>query len=782
MEYKLYSHPNTLLKDHLHLVTKIGMARFLQNNIFMEYEALMRVILAFHDLGKASSYFQGYLLRSEPRSKLTRHSEFSSIWAYLYCSEVLQYDDFECLAAKICVGSHHKDLANMDDTLIADLENEDLKQISEAIDYPEINRILHDLGLQTELSASLFSSFFELPPAHKVSRRMRKVKRSLSLKHWLVLNYLFSILIWADKYAAIFEQKPAELEGNIWQTQYLDAFVNKLPAKDNVIGRIRSRAYQELSQNLDVATSLYSVNLPTGAGKTISSLKVAIELRQLRPELQRIIYCLPFTAIIDQNQKVFENILQTSGIDPKPEYILAHHHLAEPAFKKAGKYSIKNGDEYSEDEAIYLVETWDSELIVTTFVQAMASFLSVKNSSLKRFHRLANSIFILDEVQNIPHYYWYFLKGVLKELSEQLNCVIILVTATLPMILDASDGMKELATRKDEWFGALNRISLDTSNFGHGLKNTIELEDLSKAILTDIEENDKLNRLIILNTIQSSLDLYELLKDSGEVPESKLLYISSNVIPLQRLQMIRQIKENPGQGLIIVSTQVVEAGVDIDVNVVYRDLAPLDSIIQASGRCNRNDSKQQSTVKIFRLAKNGKAYWSYIYDKTLVHTTLAILEEYPALIPESQIAELTEKYYHRLNEVTSKDTSRCLLNWLTNLGLSKALNYHPKEYPDAFHLIDDRDMQVVFIEYDERARELSEEYHGYLKDEMSDPFERRGKLKDVLRRMGPYMINVQRKLLKTEDPIFRVGNSEMQLYYDLKTGFKREDKQEDYIF
>ncbi len=780
MEYKLYSHPDTLLKDHLHLVTKIGMARFLQNNIFMEYESLMRVILTFHDVGKASSHFQGYLSRSEQRSKLTRHSEFSSIWAYYYCSNVLHYDDFKCLMAKICVSYHHKDLDNIYVSWGGPKEVTDLKQISETVDYQELNLILRDLDIQAELSDEVFSSFFELPPPERPDSKMGQLtQQELSLKYWLVLNYLFSILIWADKYAATFEQKPTELEGNNWQPQYLDSFVNKLPAKDNVIGRIRSRAYQELSQNLDKTTNLYSVNLPTGAGKTISSLKVAIELRQIRPELQRIIYCLPFTAIIDQNQKVFEDILKASGIEPKPEFILAHHHLAEPAFKKDDEYSFKNDDKYSENEAQYLVETWESELVITTFVQAMASFLSVKNSSLKRFHRLANSIFILDEVQNIPHEYWPFLKNVFKELSEQLNCVIILVTATLPMILDADDGMKELATKKDEWFGALNRISLDTSNFGHSLKNTIDLEDLSKAILSDIEEDDTLNRLIILNTIQSSLDLYELLKISGKVPEAKLLYISSNVIPLQRLQIIKQIKENPGQGLVIVSTQVVEAGVDIDVNVVYRDLAPLDSIIQASGRCNRNDSKQQATVKIFHLAKNGKAYWA-IYDRTLVHTTLDILEEYLTHIPETQIAKLTEKYYHRLNEATSKDRSRDLLSRLTQLQLSQALD--PKKYPNAFRLIDDRDMQVVFIEYDDKARELSEEYYGYLKDEISDPFERRSKLKDVLRRMGPYMINVPSKLIDCEDFIFTVKKDIIESCYDLKTGFRRKDKQEKYIF
>ena len=771
MEYRLYSHPDTLLKDHLHLVTKIGMDRFLHNNIFMEYETLMRVILAFHDIGKASSHFQGYLLRSEPRSKLTRHSEFSSIWAYLYCSEVLRLDDFECLAAKICVGSHHKDMENMDDALVGNLEDADLEQINEAVDYQELNGVLSDLGIDAELSAALFSKFSSLKAPLS---SMRRVKSSLSLRHWLVLNYLFSILIWADKYAAIFEQEPTGADGDLWQTEYLDTFVNKLPAKDNVIGRIRSRAYQDLSNSLAESTNLYSVNLPTGAGKTISSLKVAIELRRRRPELQRIIYCLPFTAIIDQNQKVFEDILKTSGIEPKPEYILAHHHLAEPAFKK--------DDEYSEDEAIYLVETWESELIVTTFVQAMASFLSVKNSTLKRFHRLANSIFILDEVQNIPHHYWPFLKDVLKELAEQLNCVIILVTATLPMILDAGDGMKELATQKDEWFRALNRISLDTSNFGHNLKDTIELNDLADAILDDIRENDKLNRLVILNTIQSSLDLYEMLKNSGEVPESKLLYISSNVIPLHRLQIIKQIKDNPQQGFVIVSTQVVEAGVDIDVNVVYRDLAPLDSIIQASGRCNRNDSQQQSIVKIFQLAKDGKAYWSYIYDQTLVHATLDILGDYSAQIPESQIAELTQKYYLALHKRTSKDKSNDLLSWLTRFDLSSALDYHPKANPDAFHLIDERPMQAVFVGYDERAQELSDEYLSYLKDEMSDPYERRGKLKDVLRRMGPYMISVQCDKLKTDDPIFIVGKDSICLYYNLKTGFKREENQADYIF
>ena len=768
MGYKLYSHPETLLKDHLQLVTKIGMDRFLKNKIFMQHEALMRVILTFHDLGKASTYFQEYLSESKPRSKLTRHSEYSAIWAYLYCSEVLGLDDLASLFAKICVGSHHKNLGNIDESLTHSLGDEELMQINDAMNYPEINFILQGLGVSTPLSPSMFCSFFQLPHTKRPTAKMRRIRRDLGLKHWLLLSYLFSILIWADKYAAIFQQEALQDDINLWSTKYLDTFVSKLGSKDKLIDHIRTKAYQDLSQNIDAHTNLYSINLPTGAGKTIASLKVAIELKQRRPILQKIIYCLPFTAIIDQNQKVFEDILSTNDIPLKPEYILAHHHLAEIAFK--------NDNEYSDDEARYLVETWDSELIVTTFVQAMASFMSVRNSSLKRFHRLANSIIILDEVQNIPHHYWPLLRDALKELSKQLNCVIILVTATLPLILDAKDGTIELASQKEEWFKGLNRIALDISM----LNQSMEVDVLAKLILNDVSEDNMLNRLVILNTIQSSIDLYNMISDA--LPSSKMLYISSNVIPLQRLNLIKYIKNNPKKGLIIISTQVVEAGVDIDVDMVYRDLAPLDSIIQASGRCNRNDSKQQSKVKIIHLSKNNKAYWSYIYDHTLVHTTLSILNEYPDLIPESQIHQLTNDYYSKLNKLISGDDSRSIKNSLSSLNLGTALDYHPKETPKAFHLIVENPSQSVFIEHDKEAKKLLETYHSILQDETLDIFERRSKLKDTHRRMAPYLINVQRRLIKSDDPIFFVQQDEINLYYDQNTGFKRKADQKDYIF
>lgn len=769
MSFRLYSHPEMLLKDHLLQVTNTGMARFNRNRIFMEYAALQKVILAFHDLGKGSEYFQSYLLEDAPRTNLSRHSEFSALLAYQYCEQVLCSTPLDSLIAYVCVKSHHGNLDDFIELLCTSLSNDDLLSINERVSYNELNEILSELALKPILSVDVFKgTLCELNIRSLVSR-FRSAMRNIEPYHWLCLNYLFSILIWADKYSAIFQQSICESIEPKWQVSYLDNYKSLLPSGANTIAEIRNEAYTSLVENIRPELSTYTLNMPTGSGKTINSLKVALELKRIRPELQRIIYSLPFTSIIDQNQRVFEDILLTNSKENSSDMILAHHHLAE--------YNYKSNNEYGMNESEYLVETWDSELVVTTFVQLLASCLSTKNSNLKRFHRLANAVIILDEVQNIPHHYWPLLGNTLNLIANCMNSVVLLVTATLPMIFHPEDSaVCELAVRKQFWFSSLNRIAIDVNY----LRSVMELQSLAQIIVNDHKSDRSLKRLVILNTIQSSLDLHKLLSDL--LPEAKILYLSSNVIPKQRLERIKLINKHTTSGLIIVSTQVVEAGVDIDVDVVYRDLAPLDSIIQASGRCNRNETKACSRVVLFQLAKEQRPYWKYIYDETLVTATQKALETGKNIIQECELHEIGEQYYRHLNQVSSSDKSKRLTMGLTSLNLGTALNYHAKNNPQAFNLVDSFPTQTVYIELDSAASELLAKYNLLLNSTAIDNFDKKASLKAIVRKMGNYMINVNRNLINTQEPIFIIERDEVKLHYDIDTGFKRKPEQTDYIF
>ncbi|MCK9583991.1 MAG: CRISPR-associated helicase Cas3' [Candidatus Cloacimonetes bacterium] len=769
MDFKLYSHPDILLGDHLAQVSNAGMSRFASNAIFPEHARLLRVILSFHDLGKGSDYFQSYLLKAAPRSNLTRHSEFSALWACYYCMEKLKLDPLDSLFAYVCVMSHHGNLDNFSELLCPDLSRDELKQISEHTNYTELNAIQNSLGLDVCLSASLFEELLSFFAKNSLSSLYRSIRSQIIPEHWLRLNYLFSLLIWADKYSAIFKSQGQDHDANNWNIGYLNHYKNGLPIGQGAIASIRNEAYACLPEYIKAEIKTYSINMPTGSGKTLSSLKVALELQKAYPHLQRIIYSLPFTSVIDQNYKVFVDILQQSSVNVSSDLILAHHHLAE--------YDYQGIDEYSQNEAEYLVETWDSKLVVTTFVQLLASCLSVRNSSLKRFHRLANAVIILDEVQNIPHCYWELLRSALKQITQSLNSVILLVTATLPMIFDPEDqDVLELAYPKEAWFASLNRVELHRK----ALSKTIELDELANMIAEDYVQDKSLKRLIILNTIQSSLDLYEMLADL--LPDARFLYLSSNVIPKQRLERIDTIKKHTRTGLIIVSTQVVEAGVDIDVDIVYRDLAPLDSIIQASGRCNRNESKGRSRVVLFQLAKNQRPYWRYIYDETLVQGTLRALGTDEAPLEESELHEISTRYYAYLNSVSSKDRSKRIIKGLNTLNLGSALAFHPKNNPDAFNLIDSYPTQTVFIDCDESSAALLESYYALRESAEQDSFEKRAELKKTFRKMGTYMINVDKRFVKSEEPIFIIEKNSLPQYYDPDTGFKRKADQADYIF
>lgn len=769
MDFKLYSHPDILLMDHLAQVTNAGMSRFGSNAIFPEHARLLKVILSFHDLGKGSGFFQSYLLKVAPRTNLTKHSEFSALWACYYCMQELQISPLDSLMAYVCVRSHHGDLDNFSELLCPDLEPEELKKISDHTDYTELNAILNTLELDTCLSASRFEELLGFFSKYSLSSQYRKIRAQILPEHWLRLNYLFSLLIWADKYSAIFHTECQDHDAQHWEIRYLDHYKSELPIGQGVIASIRDEAYANLSKHLKAEIKTYSINMPTGSGKTLSSLKVALELQKAYPQLQRIIYSLPFTSVIDQNYKVFVDILQQSSVELSSNLILAHHHLAE--------FEYQGIDEYSQNEAEYLVETWDSKLVVTTFVQLLASCLSVKNSSLKRFHRLANAVIILDEVQNIPHCYWELLRSALKQITQSLNSVILLVTATLPMIFDPDDkDMLELAYHKKTWFSSLNRVEVHR----HMLSKTIELDELATMIAEDYSQDKVLKRLIILNTLQSSLDLYDLLADL--LPEASFLYLSSNVIPKQRLERIDTIKKHAGTGLIIVSTQVVEAGVDIDVDTVYRDLAPLDSIIQACGRCNRNEAKGRSKVLLFQLAKKQRPYWRYIYDETLVQATLRALGTNEAPLEESELHEISTRYYSCLTELSSKDRSKKIIKGLSSLNLGSALAFHSKNNPDAFNLIDSYPTQTVFIDCDKSSSQLLESYYALRKSDDQDSFEKRAELKKIFRKMGAYMINVDKRFVKSDDHIFIIEKDSVPLYYDSNTGFKRKADQADYIF
>jgi len=428
---------------------------------------------------------------------------------------------------------------------------------------------------------------------------------------------------------------------------------------------------------------------------------------------------------------------------------LKHHHLSEVFYKK-------EDNEFESDEAKIFIEGWNSEIIVTTFVQLFHALISNKNKSVRKFHRLANSIIILDEIQSIPVKYWLLLRNTLLTLSEMLNAFIIFVTATEPLIFERGETIGLL--NKDYYFNSLDRVTLKPL-----LNSPMTINDLSDFL----NLGDRKTYLFILNTITSAKVFYNLIKEEGIA----ITYLSTHLIPKERLRRIREIKEKKYK--VIVTTQLVEAGVDIDFDIVVRDMAPLDSINQASGRCNRNGISKGETYVVKLTDKNGRAYASYIYDAVLLDITEKILSTQDE-IDEGEFSSLIDHYYRETNEKKTQDVSRNLLEAITKL------RYDSEDDVISisdFKLIDEDYPKIdVFIELNDEAADIWRKYIN-LKN-IDDLFLRKKTFDAIKAEFYQYVVSIP---ANTENKPMMVGEigyvkqAILRDYYDDETGFITKD-------
>ena len=279
----------------------------------------------------------------------------------------------------------------------------------------------------------------------------------------------------------------------------------------------------------------------------------------------------------------------------------------------------------------------------------------------------------------------------MKFFAEQFNTYFILVTATQPLIFDETRGeVSPLVENKRKYFDSLNRVKLITK------LEPICLEDFKEILRKDLMQNAYKNFLVVLNTIKSSKNIYKFIKGLN-IKNVELYYLSTNIIPKERLIRIKKIKEKSVKRSIIVSTQLIEAGVDMDADIVYRDFAPLDSINQVSGRCNRNFGDKQGIVKVFILRedKNGRAYYPHtIYGNFIISKTKDVFKEMDKNeIDESEFLKLNENYFEKVNIGKSEDVSNSILEKVEELKFNDLSDFKliEKGYPEV----------DVFIELDE---------------------------------------------------------------------------------
>lgn len=758
---ELYSHPDRLLEDHLIGVANLS-ALFLAEkpqSIREQLTNVCRVIALSHDIGKATRYFQRYLLADEKekpilKNQLTKHSLLSAVCAYHLTKQITD-DDLLPFFAFVTVRRHHTNLiALSDESVLYDGDDIDkLHNQVRGIDDNKFSRLADKLfkaGLPVLLNKQIIGSWID--NLGKELKLLKKFIRGVDsgIGGFITLNLLYSILLDSDKSDVVIKdispfKRKESISGNL-----VDNYKTQTHFEDSAINYLREKAYQEITHSsINLDEKICSINLPTGLGKTLTSLSFALKLREKIGLNHRIIYALPFLSIIDQNSLVFESVLKANSIEPYSNILLKHHHLSEIFYKK-------DDNEFESDEAKILIEGWNAEIIITTFVQLFHSLISNQNKSIRKFHRLANSIIILDEIQSIPVKYWLLLKNILSQLSEMLNAYIILVTATEPLIFGKGE-IRGLVDR-DFYFKALDRITMQPF-----LDKDITIDELSKYF----DLKDGRSYLFIFNTITAAKAFYNLIKDN-KIP---VAYLSTHITPKERLQRIKEIKG--GMHKVAISTQLVEAGIDIDFDVVVRDIAPLDSINQAAGRCNRN-GKQRGEVYIVSLKDDrGRRHSSYIYDPVLIDITRKVLSRRKE-IKESDLLSLTDEYYSETEKKKSQDISRELVEAITKLRYDSG---DDRTSISDFQLIDkDRPKRDVFIELDEEAKMTWQQYLDL--KAVKDLFERKKMFDSLKSDFFQYVISIPAHI-ENMPPLFGeigyVMQSLLEDYYDKETGFKTKD-------
>lgn len=798
-----YSHvnerekPQKELKEHLKGVAEDAKSSIEQVAI-KEHHYLAEIAYLIgisHDFGKYTSFFQEYLIKKKDWGRRSHHSFISALFAAWQVQKYLEKNkpkketySYLPLVSYFVVLHHHGDLGSLEVDIpsIKYLKNppkfpytepnlrEKLKTTYEQVDnLKEQERLKSIEENYSEMEAServktfLDSWLEDLKTLSKLNRSFKNMEsEDDKILFSFITSLLYSALIDADKRDAgeVSKISRKKLPENLVD-KYREAHFDLQSSKS--INLIRNEIYDKVMhkiKEIPLQNHLFTLTAPTGSGKTLTAFSIALKLRaRIKKEKDytpRIIYSLPFITIIEQNYEVIRNVLSSEIKDfgeNETSYLLKHHHLTDLKYKE-GK------EDKPLDEALLLIESWQSEVIVTTFVQFLHTVIGFKNKFLKKYHNITGSIILLDEVQNIPIEYWDLVEKVIKSLATHFGCYFVLLTATRPLILKEQNAV-ELVEDSQNYFKKLNRVVIKSNINKRNIDEFVEWFKNSY--------NSKKSYLIVANTIRSSKEIYEKIKSYNL--SNCLFYLSTSIIPKQRMGRIKVVKNllNSKNKPIVVSTQVIEAGVDLDFDAVIRDIGPIDSIIQVTGRCNREYDKAQREAYVFSLDH----FANYVYGKIHPDVSKKLLGNKE--ICESDFYKMTDRYFEEVRSKINDDVSKYI--WEAILELRFHEEYPPQRdgyniQVSEFQLIDEKgEYADVFVELDEEAQAIWKEYCKRVYGE-KDFLKRRLTYLSISRKFRSYIVSVRvhkEIVLPAEVCGLRyIPQEQLKDFYSIETGFR----------
>ena len=641
------------LSDHLLHTAKLASSYSPQDSL----QQLFFLAGLLHDIGKFQDGFQRYLFEG---GKKTPHA---GIGAYIARRNLKRL-----LPLPFVISGHHAGLTNA----------EDLKT---AID---------DYGADEDKAEELIAKFEASGFEWENLAEQRLPSDRLVLE--CLTRFLFSALTDADwldtEHHFNQEQTEARKRENLAEGDLCVRLVEQLEERfrefpvEGRINELRAKARIESASFAERPTGFYSLQLPTGLGKTWTSVYWAL-LHARYNHLRRIIIVLPYINIIDQTAKVLKSVFGDDAV-------LEHHSGVADETQDDDRYDESAVGEDKDFARKLACENWDAPIIVTTSVQFFESLFSNKPFKCRKNHNIAESVVIFDEVQTLPKEYAEPIMVMLKNINSLARTSFLFCTATQPAFarrenFDGIENIQPIISSPKEYFRETKRVEYEL------------LEDLDEVPLTRIvaelvKENDSF--MVVVNTKTIARELFKAIREVNGY--HAFYHLSTAMCPHHRKKTIDAITEDLRnmKRIGVVSTQLVEAGVDLDFPCVYRAMAPMDSIIQAAGRCNRNGRMKTGKVVLFNLENHRMPDKTYAacadFAATLIREDPEILHSHSSF----------ERYY--------EEVSSLFVNADRYKITDKRRRFDFKEVSESFRFIDEPTTPMVIEGYPEGASLLEE--------------------------------------------------------------------------